>query len=393
MTHAHANPYGSRAAALVLLMLPVALYLLVFVYPLSSVFTLSVDNSALSNRFQSLSSLGSDAEPDTQAGALLADLAAMEKKQLGEVARMLNQQRSGFRSLIMTTGKDAAEIEPTMAGLIAFDDRWADRDYWTIINDNAAPITWKHYQKALGIRVDADGGLSAQPGDDIYVQVMRRTLSITFQVTVLTLLVGYPLAYAAANASARVSTFVLAVVLLSFWTSVLVRTTAWVVLLQTNGLVNTLLVNLGFVAEPVQLIFNRFGALVAMTHVLLPFAILPILNVMRTIPASQSDASRSLGAGPIETFLRVYFPQTLRGVAVGGGTVFILSLGFYITPALTGGPEDQMLAYFIADFVNKTLNWGMAAALSVLLLGMVAVLVMLAGLVRWAAARQSRRAV
>jgi putative spermidine/putrescine transport system permease protein len=393
MTHAHANPYGSRAAALVLLMLPVALYLLVFVYPLSSVFTLSVDNSALSSRFQSLSSLGSDAGPDAQAGALLADLEAMEKKQLGEVARMLNQQRSGFRSLIMTTGKVAAEIEPTMAGLIAFDDRWADRNYWAIINDNAAPITWKHYQKALGITVDADGGLSAQAGEDIYVQVMRRTLSITFQVTILTLLVGYPLAYAAANASARVSTFVLAVVLLSFWTSVLVRTTAWVVLLQTNGLVNTLLVNLGFVAEPVQLIFNRFGALVAMTHVLLPFAILPILNVMRTIPASQSDASRSLGAGPIETFLRVYFPQTLRGVAVGGGTVFILSLGFYITPALTGGPEDQMLAYFIADFVNKTLNWGMAAALSVLLLGMVAVLVMLAGLVRWAAARQSRRAV
>jgi putative spermidine/putrescine transport system permease protein len=221
---------------------------------------------------------------------------------------------------------------------------------------------------------------------------MGRTLVITAQVTILTLLVGYPLAYAAANASARVSTFVLAVVLLSFWTSVLVRTTAWVVLLQTNGLVNTVLVGLGLVSEPVQLIFNRFGALLAMTHVLLPFAILPMLNVMRTIPVSQGDASRSLGAGPIETFLRVYFPQTLRGVAVGGGTVFILALGFYVTPALTGGPEDQMLAWFIADFVNKSLNWGMAAALSVLLLAMVVVLVALAGLVRWIAARQTRRA-
>lgn len=380
------RPYGSRAAALILLMLPVALYLLVFVYPLSSVVTLSVDNSALSGRFENLSALGTGAAPDDEAAALLADLGGMEKKQLGEVARMLNQQRSGFRSLIMSTGKEAEGITPTMSGLVAFDDRWSEPGYWEIIRENAAPITWKHYQRALGITVAEDGSLSS--GEDLYLQVMLRTLVITFQVTLLTLLVGYPLAYAAANASARVSTFVLAVVLLSFWTSVLVRTTAWVVLLQTNGLVNTVLVSLGLVAEPVQLIFNRFGALLAMTHVLLPFAILPMLNVMRTIPPSQADASRSLGAGPIETFLRVYFPQTLRGVAVGGGTVFILSLGFYVTPALTGGPEDQMLAWFIADFVNKTLNWGMAAALSVLLLVMVALLVAVAGLARWATARR-----
>jgi putative spermidine/putrescine transport system permease protein len=380
------HPHGSRAAALLLLMLPVALYLLVFVYPLSSVVALSVDNSALSSRFGSLSALGPDATPDDEAAALLADLGAMEKKQLGEVARMLNQQRSGFRSLIMSTGKEVEEIAPTMAGLVSFDERWSEPVYWSIIRENAAPITWKHYQRALGITVAEDGSLAA--GEDLYLQVMGRTLVITLQVTILTLVIGYPLAYAAANASAKLSTFVLAVVLLSFWTSVLVRTTAWVVLLQTNGLVNTVLVSLRVVAEPVQLIFNRFGALLAMTHVLLPFAILPMLNVMRTIPASQADASRSLGAGPVETFLRVYFPQTLRGVAVGGGTVFILSLGFYVTPALTGGPEDQMLAWFIADFVNKTLNWGMAAALSVLLLAMVAILVAVAGLARWASARR-----
>ena len=392
MSTAQATPYGSRAAALVLLMLPVALYLLVFVYPLTSIISLSVDNSGLSERFQSLSSLGSDASADQEAAALLADFRAMDKKQLGEAARMLNQQRSGFRSLVMNTGKAADEIAPTMAALVAFDDRWADRSYWDIINANAAGITWKYYQRALGIKADAESGASAQAGDDMYLRVMGRTLTITFQVTILTLLIGYPLAYAAANGSPRVSTLVLAVVLLSFWTSVLVRTTAWVVLLQTNGLVNNILVGLGLVSQPVQLIFNRFGALLAMTHVLLPFAILPMLNVMRTIPASQSDASRSLGAGRIETFLRVYFPQSLRGVAVGGGTVFILSLGFYVTPALTGGPEDQMLAWFIADFVNKTLNWGMASALSVLLLGMVAFLVAVAGLARWAAARQNRRA-
>ncbi|MDR0809978.1 MAG: ABC transporter permease [Gemmobacter sp.] len=161
------------------------------------------------------------------------------------------------------------------------------------------------------------------------------------------------------------------------------RTTAWVVVLQTNGLVNKLLATLGLIAEPLQLIFNRFGTVVAMTHVLLPFAILPIMNVMRQIPAAQSDASRSLGAGPVETFLRVYFPQTLRGVGVGGGTVFILALGFYVTPALVGGPGDQMLSYYIADFVQKQLNWGMAATLSVLLMICVLLMLGLIGAMRW----------
>jgi putative spermidine/putrescine transport system permease protein len=120
-----------------------------------------------------------------------------------------------------------------------------------------------------------------------------------------------------------------------------------------------------------------------MTHVLLPFAILPKMNVMKTIPQSQSDASRSLGAGAIETFLRVYLPQSLRGVLVGGGTVFILALGFYITPALTGGPGDQMISYYIAEFVKKSLNWGMASVLSVILLFSVIVLLFFGAVLRW----------
>jgi putative spermidine/putrescine transport system permease protein len=139
---------------------------------------------------------------------------------------------------------------------------------------------------------------------------------------------------------------------------------------------------IGAIDAPLQLIFNRFGVVVAMTHVLLPFAILPMINVMRVIPASQASASRSLGAGRAETFLRVYFPQTLRGVAVGAGTVFILALGFYITPALTGGPEDQMIAYYIADFVNRGLDWGMASVLSVMLLALIMVFLLTGAIIR-----------
>ena len=384
MANALRNAHGSRGAAFLLLSMPIALYILVFLTPLESIVSLSMDNSAIGARFRNLNATVESGSPDERASALLADLGTMEEQQLGEVARMLNQEKTGFRSLILTTGRAAQTITPTMDGLIAFDKKWADQDYWDIVDRNAGTVTWRHYQKATGLKTDAHGSLSISKGDDIYLRVMGRTLLITLQVTLLTLLIGYPLAYCIANGSRRTSAVVLTIVLLSFWTSVLVRTTAWVVLLQTNGLINNLLVSLRLVSEPIQLIFNRFGTLVAMTHVLLPFAILPMMNVMRTIPKSQSEASRSLGAGPIETFLRVYWPQSLRGVLVGGGTVFILALGFYVTPALTGGPNDQMLSYFIADFVNKTLNWGMASALSVLLLLIVIVLVAAAQVGRWA---------
>ncbi|WP_170115974.1 ABC transporter permease [Mycoplana dimorpha] len=372
-----------------LLLIPTAIFLLIFVVPLGSIISLSLENTALGSRFVTFNAAAEN-NPDQRAQAVLQDLGAMDQKQLGEVARMLNQEKSGFRSLILDTGKKAKTIPPSMGGLVAFDKRWAEPDYWEIISKNAGAISWRHYQKVSGLKLDAAGNLTIAKGDLIFMRVMGRTLVISVEVTLLTLLISYPVAFAVARGSRRTAATILTIVMVSFWTSVLVRTTAWVVLLQTNGLINNLLVWLGIVREPIQLIFNRFGALVAMTHVLLPFAILPMINVMRTIPKAQSDASRSLGAGPIETFLRVYFPQTLRGVAVGGGTVFILALGFYITPALTGGPNDQMLAYFIADFVNKTLNWGMAAALSVLLLLIVILLICLGKLIQRMLAKRER---
>lgn len=359
----------AHLASLLLLALPVAVYVALYLLPILSIGRLSLDNGALSRQFPTLSvELDASALDDADAAALLADLVAMSRKDRAEVGRMFNQELSGMRSLIIDTGKEAETLTPTLEGLAAFDARWAELRVWELIGRNVAPITWRHVQKATGIKPAPDGGYQMAPGDDIYLKIMVRTLVIGLQVTLLTLLIGYPLAYAVATGTQRVQAFVLMAVLLSFWTSILVRTTAWVVLLQTNGLMNGFLIWLGAITEPLQLIFNRFGTVVAMTHVLLPFAILPMINVMKTIPAAQAQASRSLGAGAIETFLRVWFPQSLRGVAVGGGTVFILALGFYVTPALTGGPGDQMLSYYIADFVRKGLNWGMASVLSILLL-------------------------
>ena len=233
------NAYGGRLAAIVLLLVPFTIYLLVYLYPLLTVASQSVDNSALYDRFHRLSAAIEDGTPDERAAALLSDLITADRRDLAEAARNLNQERSGFRSLLIDTGKNAAGIAPTMEALTAFDKRWGEHVYWDVLARNIAPVTWRHFQKATGFKPDKDGTLTISEGDDIYLRIMLRTIVIATQVTALTLLLGYPLAYAAANGKARLATLVFMVVLLSFWTSILVRTTAWVVLLQTHGLLTT----------------------------------------------------------------------------------------------------------------------------------------------------------
>jgi len=179
---------------------------------------------------------------------------------------------------------------------------------------------------------------------------------------------GYPVAHLLAILPAKYANVLMILVLLPFTTSILVRTTAWIVLLQTNGVINDILLALNLTTERVQLIFNRFGTVLAMTHIQLPFTILPIYSVMKSIPASHVRAARSLGAGPLTAFITVYLPQTMPGVGAGCLLTFILSLGYYITPALVGGPQDQMVSYFVALYTNKEMNWGQAAALGGILL-------------------------
>ena len=176
------------------------------------------------------------------------------------------------------------------------------------------------------------------------------------------------MAWLIANLPTRSASLLLIFVLLPFWTSLLVRTTAWFVLLQDNGIINDALIAMGLTEEPLKLIFSRFGTIIAMTHIQLPFTLLPIYSVMKTISPTYMRAARSLGAGPVYAFTRIYMPQTLPGVAAGCLLTFILSLGYYITPALVGGPTDQMISGVIADSMNRDLNWGKASALGAVLL-------------------------
>jgi putative spermidine/putrescine transport system permease protein len=195
-----------------------------------------------------------------------------------------------------------------------------------------------------------------------------RTFWIGLVVTVITLVLGYPLAYLLATLPTRASNLLMLLVLIPFYTSLLVRTTAWLVLLQREGLVNDALIALGLTNHRIQFVHNRFGVYVAMVHVLLPFMVLPIYSVMKGISPQYMRAALSLGAGPVLAFREVYLPQTFPGIAAGCLLVFILSLGYYITPALVGGPQDQMVSYYISYFTNQTINWGMSAALSAVLL-------------------------
>ncbi|MEQ1614194.1 MAG: ABC transporter permease, partial [Hyphomicrobiaceae bacterium] len=221
------------------------------------------------------------------------------------------------------------------------------------------------------------GNVIQVPEDQrIHITIFMRTLWLSFVVTALCMLFGYPVAYLLAHLPLKTSNLLMICVLLPFWTALLVRITAWIALLQNDGVVLSAAVALGLVdpANRPQLVYNLIGTLVAMVHVLMPSMILPLYSVMKTIPPTYVRAARSLGATSFTAFWRVYFPQTLPGIAAGGLLVFILSVGYYITPALLGGQSGVLISNFIELHVSKTLNWGLAAALAGLLLTAILVL-------------------
>jgi len=310
--------------------------------------------------------------------------AAYVSRDLGRIATRLNFDVSGMRSLNMKTGRgvnklDKKKVVPASwrEALLKIDKRWAKPKYWAAIKNAGSNITPSFYLRALDFEYDLEKSIvPVAERKQLYLllgwdSVWMRTLWISFLVTAFCVLLGYPVAHLLANLPMRISNLLMILVLLPFWTSLLVRTTAWIVVLQTEGVLNDVLVFLGIIDERVQFIFNRFGVIVAMTHILLPFMILPIYSVMKNIPPSYERAARSLGATPWTAFWKVYFPQSLPGIGAGGLLVFILALGYYITPALVGGPTDQMVSYFIADHTNRSLNWGLASALGGLLLASV----------------------
>lgn len=364
-----------RASAQALLLaLPLILFLLsTFIAPIALLLARSVQNHEVPDSMpaltRALDAWDGHGVPDERTFALLASglKEAQGSGQLGTVARRLNFAQPEFRSLLMRTARNLpADAPPAWKpALTQMDERWNSPEAWRLLKRAAASPTPDYLLAAVDAQVTPQGSVEFVPDNSsVYRQAFLRTISISATVTVLCLLLGYPVAWMLANLPAKSSNRLMLLVIVPFWTSLLVRTTAWYVLLQPGGVINSLLMGLGLATHPVPLIFNRAGVLIGMTHVLLPYMILAIYSVMKSVSPIYVRAAQSLGAHPFTAFVRVYVPQTLPGVGAGCFLVFVLALGYYITPALLGGAGDEMISQLIAMQTNTQLNWGLAGALS-----------------------------
>lgn len=373
----------NRLMALALIA-PLFLFILFsFLIPIFDMSLRSIDNSVVPDQLpRTVEALadwdGEDLPPDSAFAALAEDLrAGRESREIGKVATRLNYEISGMRGTIMGTSRRADRIIESGAvkeGLIDANDDWGKVETWQLLKRLSSPYTFGYYLNAVDLRYDPQGKIEAQPEfRQIYVDLFVRTLWMSLLITGLTILLGYPIAHLMATLPLRYSNLLMILVLLPFWTSLLVRTTAWIVMLQSEGVVNSLLVWIGLISDDgrLELMHNKIGTIVAMTHILLPFMVLPLYSVMKTIPPSYMRAARSLGANQFTAFVRIYMPQTVSGIGAGSILVFILAIGYYITPALVGGTTGTLISNQIAYHMQSSLNWGLAAALGAILLALV----------------------
>ena len=373
-----------------LLVLPLLLFvMLTFVLPIGQMLVRSVHNDAfyswtdrdtgevtptMANVRAWFDDNPAGTEPDEAAyAALVADLAhAREIRAIGQIATRINYEAPGSRSLYTKSARNAGKLEPPYKeALLDLDEDWGTPEQWRAMRDASKTVTLNFYLAAVD-RMRADDGSITKQNENraVYVLLFQRTLLLSLLITGLTLILGFPIAFLLATLPLRISNLLMIMVLLPFWTSLLVRTTSWIVLLQSQGVVNDIAVGAGLLDDDgrVQLIYNQLGTIIAMTHILLPFTILPLYSVMRPIDPSYVRAARSLGATSWTAFRRIYLPQTVPGIGAGALLVFILAVGYYITPALVGGADGQLISNLIAFHMQKSLNWSLAAALAALLL-------------------------
>jgi putative spermidine/putrescine transport system permease protein len=366
----------ARKLKAVMLVAPLLLYIVIsFLIPIGVMLKNGVWDPKFAEHMPatvaSLANWDQQTLPDEAAfAAVVADLKqAQRAKATAFIGKRLNYDISGIRSKIIASGRKAEKLEagPYKDTLIQIDPIWGQIETWLAIERAGHRLTPFYLLSALDLEYNIAGEIVGVPKERaVYRDMYVRTFWIGLQVTVYTLLLGFPVAYLLATLPTRTANLLMILVLLPFWTSLLVRTTAWFVLLQDSGPINDVVLLLA--QNPLKLIFSRTGTLVAMIHIQLPFTLLPIYSVMKTISPNYVRAARSLGAGPFYAFWRVYFPQTMPGIAAGCLLTFILCLGYYITPALVGGPSDQMVSNYIALAINQEGNWGKASALGTILL-------------------------
>ncbi len=372
------------------LVVPLFLFILfTFFLPIADMLTRSVRNDVVVNIMPNTTKaianwdhLSNEAPGEEVFEALAKDFNVGSKnKTIGKVGLRLNYEKSGFSGLYRKTArkikKNPIVAPPYKEAFLKLDKKWAKVDFWRIYKRESGNFTKAYYLAAVDAGYDEDGKVVMNDAtSQIYLDLFWRTVWVSTLITFLCIILAYPVSYLLSVLPSKKSNLLLILVLLPFWTSLLVRTTAWIALLQQEGIINDILVWFGFFAtdDRLAMIHNRAGTIIAMTHILLPFMILPLYSVMKTIPPSYMRAARSLGATPFTAFVRIYLPNTVSGVGAGVILVFILSIGFYITPALVGGTSGTLISNFIAYHLGVSLNWGLAAALGAILLALVLIL-------------------
>jgi putative spermidine/putrescine transport system permease protein len=370
-----------RAMALIA---PLLLFvLLTFITPIGNMLFRSVKNNIVMDTLpQTIAMLGSwEADsgtlPDEAVYAALArDLkVAVAEKTHTKLGSRLNYEKSGMSSLFRKTGRaikkwDLETDGPFAAKFAETNKGWADIETWKILKVYSPKYTPGYYLNAVDLQNSPEGIERRPENQRIYIKLFIRTIILSLSITISCILLGYPIAWLLANLPMRTSNTLMILVLLPFWTSLLVRTSAWKVLLQQQGVINNLLVASGIIddANRLALMNNATGTLIAMTHILLPFMILPMYSVMQTIQPTYLRAAKSLGATNWTAFWRVYFPQSIPGIGAGSILVFILAIGYYITPEIVGGTDGVFISNRIAYHISFSLNWGLGAALGTILL-------------------------
>ena len=374
----------SKLRAVALVLPPFLFLILVFIVPIGDLLFRSVDDRLINNVLPRTFAIFDSWDRETLPGedmfeAMFLDLTTAEKLELGRSSTRMNYEKSGWRSLIKKSSRKFKKLEgpPYMDAMIKAEKRWGDITFWQSLGAMKDELTFGYYLNAVDYRFDANKDVEAQPENRrVYLLLWWRTFLVSIIVTVACLILAYPAAHLLATLPLRTSNILMICVLMPFWTSLLVRIVAWMIMLQQQGVVNDTLVWLGVLDDNNRLamMYNFTGTIIVMTQILLPFMILPIYSVMKGISPVYMKAAQNLGASPTRAFIRIYVPQSLPGVGAGVLLVFIVAIGYYITPELVGGRDGQLIGNFVARHMKNTLNWGLASAMGVILLASILIL-------------------
>jgi putative spermidine/putrescine transport system permease protein len=368
----------NKLKAIGLVSVPLLFLVLMFIVPILMLLVRSADdrlvNDVFPETFDAFASWDQTEVPGEELFAAMAtDLKTSHRFQIGKASSRMNYAKSGWRSLIKKTSRGLKKIEtgPYKEALIKLDKRWGDVETWKSLSIMQSNWTYEYYLNSIDLKQNSDLEIVQQPENRrVYKMFWWRTFEVSVLVTIFCLILAYPVAHLLATLPLKLSNLLMICVLMPFWTSLLVRIVAWMVMLQQKGVVNSTLVALHIVSDDnrLEMMYNYTGTLIVMTQILLPFMILPLYSVMKTIPPSYMRAAQNLGAPPSLAFIKVYMPQTLPGIGAGCILVFIVAVGYFITPELVGGKDGQLIGNQINYHMRSSLNWGLACGMGAILL-------------------------